>query len=174
MAIAQAIAILLRQNRSYSMEIRQAKKSDLDSVYGIVQTTIKAIYPHYYPMGAVDFFIAHHSTENIASDIDDNIVSIAFSEGKPIGTVTVKNDNINRLFVLPEEQGKGFGSQLLHFAESKIAKKYGTARLDSSLPAKQIYLKKGYMVIDSRSIRTEGEDFLCYDIMIKRVTPNED
>ena len=155
------------------MEIITAKSSDLGTVYDIAQSTIKAIYPHYYPAGAVEFFLAHHNREHISADIEAGRVSIAVSDGRAVGTVTVSGDSINRLFVLPDEQGNGFGGELLRFAEAEIAKSYGTARLDSSLPAKQIYLKKGYMVIDSRTIEAGG-DFLCYDIMIKRVASNAD
>jgi len=155
------------------MEIITAKSSDLGTVYDIAQATIKAIYPHYYPAGAVEFFLAHHSREPISADIEAGRVSLAVSDGRAVGTVTVSGDSINRLFVLPDEQGNGFGGELLRFAEAEIAKSYGTARLDSSLPAKQIYLKKGYMVIDSRTIEAGG-DFLCYDIMIKRVASNAD
>ncbi len=155
------------------MEIITAKSSDLGTVYDIAQATIKAIYPHFYPAGAVEFFLAHHSREHISADIEAGRVSLAVSDGRAVGTVTVSGDSINRLFVLPDEQGNGFGGELLRFAEAEIAKSYGTARLDSSLPAKQIYLKKGYMVIDSRTIEAGG-DFLCYDIMIKRVASNAD
>ena len=155
------------------MEIITAKSSDLGTVYDIAQATIKAIYPHYYPAGAVEFFLAHHSREHISADIEAGRVSLAVSDGRLVGTVTVSGDSINRLFVLPDEQGNGFGGELLRFAEAEIAKSYGTARLDSSLPAKQIYLKQGYMVIDSRTIEAGG-DFLCYDIMIKRVASNAD
>lgn len=155
------------------MEIITAKSSDLGTVYDIAQSTIKPIYPHYYPAGAVEFFLAHHSREHISADIEAGRVSLAVSDGRAVGTVTVSGDSINRLFVLPDEQGNGFGGELLRFAEAEIAKSYGTARLDSSLPAKQIYLKKGYMVIDSRTIEAGG-DFLCYDIMIKRVASNAD
>jgi GNAT superfamily N-acetyltransferase len=155
------------------MEIKTAAAADLGTVHDIVQTTINAVYPHYYPKGAVDFFFTHHSREHIASDIAGCLVSIAYSGGRAVGTVTVRADSVERLFVLPEEQGKGFGGELLRFAEAEIARSYGTARLDSSLPAKQIYLKKGYMVIDSRTIAADG-DFLCYDIMIKRVASNAD
>ena len=150
------------------MEIRAANPADLGTVYDIAQTTISAVYPHYYPAGAVDFFLAHHSREHVSADIAAWTVYLAESDGKAVGMVTVSGDSINRLFVLPDERGRGFGGELLRFAETEIAKSYGTARLDSSLPAKQIYLKKGYMVIDSRVIKAGG-DYLCYDIMIKRV-----
>ncbi len=155
------------------MDIITAAPSDLETVFDIAQSTIRAIYPHYYPAGAVEFFLAHHSREHISADIEAGRVSLAVSGSRAVGTVTVSGDSINRLFVLPDEQGNGFGGELLRFAEAEIAKSYGTARLDSSLPAKQIYLKKGYMVIDSRTIEAGG-DFLCYDIMIKRVASNAD
>lgn len=150
------------------MEIITAEMSDLGTVLGIVRDTICAVYPHYYPKGAVEFFLAHHNEESISADIVAGRVRIAVSDGKAVGTVTVRDDEICRLFVLPEEQGNGFGGRLLRYAESVIAKSYGTARLDSSLPAKKIYLKKGYMVIDSHSV-SAGGDYLCYDVMIKRV-----
>lgn len=155
------------------MKIRAAEPADLGTVYDIVQTTIRAVYPHYYPAGAVDFFLEHHSRGHVSADIEAGAVYLAESDGKAVGTVTVSGDSINRLFVLPDEQGRGFGGELLRFAEAEVAKSYGTARLDSSLPAKQIYLKKGYMVIDSRVIEADG-DYLCYDIMIKRVTADAD
>ena len=50
------------------MNIRQAMKIDLDTVKNIANETIKTIYPHYYTKGAVDFFIKHHSCENISTD----------------------------------------------------------------------------------------------------------
>ena len=51
------------------MKIAAAAESDFQTVKDITQQTIKAVYPHYYPKGAVDFFIAHHSDENILRDI---------------------------------------------------------------------------------------------------------
>lgn len=151
------------------MEIKAAHTADIGDVLSIVTETVSNVYPRYYPAGAAAFFLAHHSSEAIERDIKAGNVWLAVHGGKPVGTVTVSGDEINRLFVLPEHQGKGFGGELLRFAEKMVSKSYGTARLDSSLPAKEMYLKKGYMVIASHSIETENGDFLCYDVMIKRV-----
>ncbi|WP_279283102.1 hypothetical protein [Clostridium sp. C2-6-12] len=41
------------------MNIRQATKEDLDIVKNITHKTIQTIYSHYYPEGAVDFFVTH-------------------------------------------------------------------------------------------------------------------
>ena len=38
------------------LEIKKADLNDLELVFNITETTIKAIYPHYYPKGAVNFF----------------------------------------------------------------------------------------------------------------------
>ena len=47
------------------MSIRRAVLSDLHTVRHISATTIAAVYPHYYPKGAVNFFLEHHNEANI-------------------------------------------------------------------------------------------------------------
>lgn len=39
------------------MSIRLAELSDLKIIANITETTISEIYPHYYPKGAVVFFL---------------------------------------------------------------------------------------------------------------------
>ena len=51
------------------MEIKIAEASQLGIVKDIAHRTIKAVYPRYYPAGAVDFFLAYHSDEHIMCDI---------------------------------------------------------------------------------------------------------
>lgn len=84
------------------MDIVLATEKDFDAVKRITQTTIKAIYPKYYPTGAVDFFIKHHSDKNISRDIADRKVYLLRVDGKDIGTVTVNGNEVDRLFVLPD------------------------------------------------------------------------
>ena len=51
------------------MEIIYASLQDAETIERITYDTINYVYPRYYPKGAVDFFIAHHSSENIRNDI---------------------------------------------------------------------------------------------------------
>lgn len=150
------------------MEIRKAEEKDFEIVKRITQTTIRTVYPKYYPTGAVEFFSQHHSDERILRDIEAGIVYVLTDEGTCAGTVTVAGNEINRLFVLPEHQHKGFGRALLDFAEEKIKASYDTIRMDASLPAKKIYLLRGYKETEYHIIPTENGDFLCYDVMEKR------
>lgn len=150
------------------MNIREALPEELDIVENIVRTTITGIYPHYYPDGAVRFFLEHHNCGNIGNDIADNCVYLCDNQAaKAAGTVTVKKNEVCRLFVLPEFQGRGYGGELLRFAEKKISCHYGEIVLDASLPAKAIYLKKGYTETAYHIIETYSGDFLCYDLMKK-------
>jgi GNAT superfamily N-acetyltransferase len=151
------------------MSIKQAYKEDLQVVKYITIGTINQIYPHYYPKGAVEFFVEHHNDTNILSDIEAGKVFLCVNEeGQSVGTVSIKENDICRLFVLPEYQGKGYGRKLLDFAENEITKKYEEIMIDASLPAKRIYLKRGYREKESHIINANYGDFLCYDIMVKR------
>ena len=152
------------------MRLVKATISDLDDIRWITQTTIMAVYPKYYPAGAVEFFSKHHSDEKIKADIEAGYVYILEDEGKGVGTVTVSGNHINRLFVLPECQHKGYGRYMMDFAEEKIAKEHKTIELDASFPAKRIYLKRGYKEIEYNTIETDNGDKLCYDVMVKEVT----
>mgnify|MGYP000395733741 CR=1 FL=1 len=158
--------------------IKQAELKQLELVKFITLKTIIDIYPHYYPKGAVDFFIEHHNESHISKDIESyqnsiNELLIDRDEDAKriaaVGTVTIHKNEICRLFVLPQYQKRGFGNQILKFAEDMILKDYKTVVLDASLPAKSIYLKRGYIIVETHSIQTYHNDYLCYDVMIKEI-----
>ena len=52
--------------------------------------------------------------------------------------IDLVSDNINW------NQSKGYGKQLMDFAEKEISKVSNRIVLDASLPAKRIYIKRGY------------------------------
>ena len=62
----------------------------------------------------------------------------------PVGIVSVKDDLIENLYVLPPEQRKGYGTELLQFA---IKQCVGTPRLwilDNNEKAYALYCKHGF------------------------------
>lgn len=149
------------------MYIRQAAEPDLEIIKKITHETIKTIFPRYYPYGVVDFFVSYHSTESIAEDIGRDRVFVMEAEDVPVGTVTIKDHEICRLFVLPGHQRKGYGKALMEYAEEQVFKKTRKIRLDASLPAKEMYMKLGYKAVESHTYLTENGDYLCYDVMEK-------
>ena len=155
--------------KKYTIMQASMDEKTIQLVSTITRDTIQGIYPHYYPMGAVAFFLSHHKENRIRQDIKNGSVYLLFhNEHNAVGTVTCKENEICRLFVLPEYQGRGYGSSLMRFAEETIFAVFASCRLDASLPAKAIYRKRGYREIESHVIPTEHGDFLCYDVMEKR------
>jgi len=102
-------------------------------------------------------------------DIENGIVWLLEEKGCLIGTVTIKENAVNRLFVLPRYQSRGYGSQLMDFAEAKIAEKFSYVHIDSSLAAKEMYLKRGYKEKKTCRIQAEHGAILIYDEMEKRI-----
>ncbi len=151
------------------MNIIKAQPEDFDVVKSITAETITSVYPKYYPKGAVEFFLSHHSDENIKNDIASGIVYILIDEETAVGTVTINKNDIGRLFVLPEYQKKGYGKALIDFSEKIISAKYNEICLSASLPAKQIYLRRGYKESEYNILLTDNGDYLCYDYMKKKV-----
>lgn len=149
--------------------IRLAELSDLECVLQITHDTISEIYSHYYAEGVVKFFLQHHSREHVLPDIENGIVWLLEENGCMVGTVTVRENAVNRLFVLPQYQSHGYGSRLMDFAEAKIAKKFDCVYIDSSLAAKEMYLKRGYRETKTCRIPADHGDILIYDEMEKRV-----
>ncbi len=149
--------------------IRKASPADLHTVYDIVQKTIAEIYPHYYPKGAVRFFQEHHSIAHIEKDLAEDAVYLLYDGELPIATLTINGNEINRLFVLPGMQGKGYGTQLMDLAEAWIAEYSYEAVLCSSFAAQELYMKRGYRIDQYWKIPCEHGDFLCYYTMKKEL-----
>ena len=151
------------------MNIRIADENDFNTVKDITLTTIGEIYPKYYPEGAVRFFINHHSDEHILRDIRKGIVYLLITDdGTAAGTVTLSDDEIDRLFVLPSFQHKGYGRALIDFAEEEIARTHDVIILHASMPAKKIYLKRGFKEVEYNILDTGYGDYLCFDKMEKK------
>ena len=67
----------------------------------------------------------------------------------------------------------GYGRALMDFAEKMISKETDTVVLDASLPAKKIYLLRGYKATDYNMIKTDNGDYLCFDVMERHVGGKE-
>lgn len=153
-----------------SINIIRAKKGDEKIIYDIVHSTINKIYPNYYPEDVVTFFINHHSIKNIKNALNEETVLLIKYGEVNIGTGSVLKNEIRRMFILPDFQALGYGTQLLNQLESKIKSNgYTEVLLDSSLVAHSLYKKNGYLSIKYRKIITPKGQFLCYNQMLKKL-----
>lgn len=133
----------------------------------IVEKTIKAVYPHYYPPGAVKFFLELHTEQRIREALAREDIYFAVVQGEIVGTGSVRGNEICRLFILPEHQKKGYGSRLMDLLEDRVFERYQTVHIDASFPAEGMYLKRGYRINSYEKIETEGGDYLCYHTLYR-------
>lgn len=150
------------------MEYKKAAMDDAERVCYIVQHTKQVIYPRYYTKAVVDFFGRLHSIENIKKDIEQGRIWVLVEDGEIIGTGSYTDNHITRVYVLPEYQGKGYGSFIMDRLEEGISAQYETCELDASLPACIFYENRGFHTIKhNRHDIGDGEEMI-YEIMEKR------
>jgi len=142
------------------------------SLQFMLEQTVLHTYPFYYAKGVVDFFISRHNLLAIQEDIMRHQVYVYEKDDEVIGSITIKEDEIYRFFVLPEYQHMGYGMQLLRFAEEQFIEKGIEIRLDASLPSKDLFLSHGYKERAYRKVQLDTGEFYCYDVMIKQQEKN--
>ncbi len=157
-----------------SAVIRTYRHADFDDVFRIVHDTIEQVYPLYYPAGAVQFFHNHHSEKRMKDGMVKGTTLVVESEGRVVGTGSLVENEIKRMFILPGEQGKGYGKRLLtELEETAVGNSIFRVELDSTLGAMRLYEHLGYEVVEYRTFTVYGKDRLCYFRMGKLFIPGE-
>jgi len=153
------------------MKYNKATLEDLDTIYSLVQNTIKTIYPNYYPTEVVDFFCEHHNKDNIRKDIENGVVGLLMVDGNIVGTGSFNENHITRVYVNPEYQGKGYGSYIMQCLEDTISNTYDSVYLDASLPASHLYESRDYKTIEHNKWNVANGRVLVYEVMEKKFVP---
>lgn len=138
------------------------------AIHDVLQTTIRAIYPKYYPAEVVDFFCDLHSLDHVREGIASGNMGALVDDGnKVIGTGCYDGNHITGVYVLPEFQGKGYGTLIIDNLEELISADHGIACLDASLPAACLYEHRGYKTIGHGVIELSDGVKLIYEKMEK-------
>lgn len=140
-----------------------------DAIYNLLHTTIKTVYPKYYPKEVVDFFCHHHSKEHILDGIASGNMGVLMDGNVIVGTGCFNDNHITGVYVLPSHQKQGCGSYIINCLETEIAKKYDKAILDASLPAVCLYENRGYKTVGHGIYELENDVKLVYEIMDKKL-----
>ena len=148
------------------MKIFQATPESIGDIYRITQRVVLESYPHYYPASAVKFISEYHDADKIGRDIlEGTILLLATDQGILAATGTARECEIGRLFVLPEYQRQGMGTALMNALERIVFQSYDRIQLDASLPAKPMYINRGYKEIRYEVQSVGNGDFVCFSVM---------
>jgi len=156
------------------MEFKMANKNNLEQVYGLVQETIKSVYPKYYLPEIVEMFSEYHSRDHVLQDILARNTYILLREDVIVGTGTIQENHITRVYVRPKFQGKGYGTYIMNQLEELISKNYDTVDIDASLPACRLYQRLGYTTVDHGIWECKNGVIQVYEIMKKELNKMKD
>lgn len=98
-------------------------------------------------------FVQKHDEEYMKAFFSEKIkkgykIFLCLHGQDPVGTVGISpDDELCLLYVLPEEQGKGFGSELLNYALSLCKNPWLTV-LETNRKAIKFYEKRGFSRFD--------------------------
>ena len=151
-----------------NIRLRQMKTTDLKPIFELVQNTIAVSYADVYPPEAIEFFKNHHSQENIMKDIERGYIVVAESGGLLLGTGTIIETSIRRVFINPEYQHQGIGKIIANKLERK-AKSSGLAKLDlsASLKSRQFWEAMGFVATGEFALPVANAKKLIFYEMIK-------
>ena len=150
-----------------SLAYRRAEEIQAKAVFQLVQETVQTVYPHYYRDEIVDFFCQLHSLKNISDDIRQGYVYTLSLNHVLIGTGSLRQAHITRVYVSPAFRGKGYGRAIMEHLEREIRRNFPAARLDASLPASRFYEQCGYHTVRHEQYPVENNVILVYEIMEK-------
>ena len=137
------------------MEYVTAGPEHIDGIHHVMQSTIRAVYPKYYPTEVVG--------------VESGNRDVLLDEGKIVGVGCADGNHITSVYVLPECQGQGFGSHILDCLEARIAREHETAVLDASLPAVMLYEHRGYKTTGHGVLDVGNGVKLVYEVMEKQL-----
>ena len=156
------------------MDFQLANKNNLEQVYELVQETIQVVYPKYYLPEIVEMFSEYHCKEHVLQDILARNTYILFQGDTLVGTGTIQENHITRVYVLPRLQGKGYGTYIMKQLEERIRKNYDTIDIDASLPACRLYQRLGYATVDHGIWECKNGVIQVYEIMKKELNTMKD
>lgn len=151
------------------MKYITASSNMADAIYNVLHTTIKTIYPKYYPKEVVEFFCRHHSKEHILERIASGNMGVLMDGDMIVGTGCYDENHITGVYVLPCYQKRGYGSQIMDCLEAEIIKSYDAAILDASLSAVFLYEHRGYKTVGHGVYELENDVKLIYEVMEKKL-----
>ena len=85
-------------------------------------------------------------------------------EKMPIGIVSITENLIEDLYVLPEMQNHGFGSQLLKYAIDQCAGTPTLWILENNVDAARLYRRIGFEATGKRKVVAQGLDEMEYSL----------
>jgi len=150
------------------LEFITFNESYLYPLYEIIISTIDKSYKDYYSQKAIEYFKSLHSPEIILTDANNGYTILLKHHQSLIGTGTLLDATIKRLFVLPKSQSQGFGKLImLHLEAIALSKDLSKLSICASLPSIKFCENINYKLVKQSFIELDSGEKLHYQDMEK-------
>lgn len=154
-----------------NIHIRKFRRGDLPAVRELICNTIDICYLADYPKEAIKFFKEYHCDKNILKGAARGWTIVLEKNNHIIGTGTIVDNHIMRVFVNPKFQKRGLGKLIMNKLEKKaISTGSNKVKLDASLPSKKFYDSLDYKTCEKTYVKLENDKKLHYYKMDKALT----
>ena len=130
-------------------------KTNLHQAAAIHSISWKESHRSFCPMVFVAMHTPERQQEYLESKLSCGSKVYMLVEEKPIGIVSVKENLIEDLYVLPDKQNMGYGTKLLQFAVGQCIGKPTLWILENNANAKRLYQIMGFQ--ETGRIRTVAD-----------------
>jgi putative acetyltransferase len=144
-------------------QIREFSREDLDTVVALIHHVVDISYKDVYPAGALKLYKEFHCRENILTDAENGYCVIAEISGRIVGTGTLLDDGIRRVYIDPSYQNNGIGKQIYKALEQRALQK-GLSRLGlgASVIAREFWESVGFIFEEEMDIPAGKEQLKFY------------
>ena len=115
-----------------------------------------------------DFVAVHtpeHQEEYLLQKMNDGSRIFMLINQNPTGIVSVKDNLIEDLYVLPDHQNRGVGSMLLRYAISQCSGTPTLWILENNTRARKLYQRAGFRETGNRNNITDGLDEIEFELI---------
>ena len=141
--------------------IEPVNKQNIDIAAAIHSESWKESHRAFCAPDFVELHSQEHQKEYLLEKMKaGTLLYMLFDEasGKNVGIVSVTENLIEDLYILPAEQNKGYGTKLLRFACSKCPDKPTLWILENNLNAARLYQREGFSLTGRRNNIDKGLD----------------
>jgi GNAT superfamily N-acetyltransferase len=151
-----------------TIDIRLFKEVDLEDVWALVQHTIGVSYRPDYSPEAIRFFQNYHPREKILDDAENGTILVAENEQEIVGTGTIREAHIRRVFIHPSHQGQHIGSLIANELETRAVRNGRTTiDLSSAIGSRTFWESRGFYISQEHFTPVENNLVIHYYTMTK-------
>ena len=140
-------ATIATYDMTTELEIRRATARDAEAVYEIVLRALRETNARDYPASVIDRLVLT-LPNGVASTLEEWHAYVAVVDGRIVGTASLNDRTVRAVFVHPDYQGRGIGTELMNSVENAASvQSESTLSVQSSITAQPFYAKRGFKVV---------------------------